>query len=377
MITNTRETGKLEVRKDLEPDTDPGKFNLQIDNVTDPDAINVGDGGSTGEQVLNTGNHTVRETAGTATNLADYLKSIVCKGDNGTGTVVASSSGSPGPLTVNVTDGSDIVCTITNTRKTGKLEVVKKVNPTTDAGRFDLRIDNTVEKDEAAHNGTTGEKTLNTGNHTVSETADGETTLTDYSSSIECKASNGTGAVVAQGTGSGPVTVNVINASDIVCTITNTRKTGKLEVIKKVNPTTDAGRFDLRIDNTVEKDEAAHNGTTGEKTLNTGNHTVSETADGETSLANYSSAIECKASNGTGAVVASGSRRRAGDRERHGRLRHRVHDHEHPQDRQARGREEGQPDDRRRPLRPADRQHRPEGRGRPQRHDRREDAQHG
>ena len=38
MITNTRETGKLEVRKDLEPDTDPGKFNLQIDGVTDPDA---------------------------------------------------------------------------------------------------------------------------------------------------------------------------------------------------------------------------------------------------------------------------------------------------------------------------------------------------
>ena len=93
MITNTRETGKLEVRKDLEPNTDPGKFNLQIDNVTDPDAINVGDGGSTGEKVLNTGNHTVRETAGTATSLADYLKSIVCKGDNGTGAVVASSSG--------------------------------------------------------------------------------------------------------------------------------------------------------------------------------------------------------------------------------------------------------------------------------------------
>ena len=91
--------------------------------------------------------------------------------------MVASSSGSPGPLTVPVTDGSDIVCTITNTRKTGKLEVVKKVNPTNDPGRFDLRIDNTVQKDEAAHNGTTGEKTLNTGNHTVSETADGETTL--------------------------------------------------------------------------------------------------------------------------------------------------------------------------------------------------------
>ena len=104
----------------------------------------------------------------------------------------------------------------------------------------------------------------------MSETADGETTLTDYSSSIECKGANGTGAVVASGTGTGPVTVNVTDGSDIVCTITNTRKTGKLEVVKKINPTTDAGRFDLRIDNTVEKDEAAHNDTTGEKAVNTG-----------------------------------------------------------------------------------------------------------
>jgi hypothetical protein len=307
VVSNSRETGKLEVRKDLEPNTDTGKFNLQIDNVTDPDAVNVGDGGSTGEQVLNSGDHTVRETAGAGTRLADYKMSIVCKGGDGTGTVVASSSGTAGPLTVSVTSGSDIVCTITNTRRTGKLEVVKKVNPTNDPGRFDLRIGNTVERDEAAHGDSTGEKTLNTGNYSVSETADGETSLTDYSSSIECRTNNGNGAVVAQGGGTGPLTVNVTNSSDIVCTITNTRKTGKLEVVKKVNPTNDPGRFDLRIDNIVEKDEAAHDEGTGEKTLSTGNHTVSETADGETSLANYSSAIECKGTNGTGAVVASGN----------------------------------------------------------------------
>jgi hypothetical protein len=306
-ITNTRETGKLEVRKDLRPDTDPGRFNLQIDGTTDPDAIDVGDGGSTGEQVLNTGNHTVRETAGTGTSLTNYAKTIVCKGSNGTGSIVAQSSGSPGPLTVNVTDGSDIVCTIKNIRKTGKLEVVKKVNPTNDAGRFDLRIDGNVEKDEAAHNDTTGEKTLNTGNHSVSETADGETDLGNYTSSIECKDGNGAGAIVASGSGSGPVTVNLAYGQDVVCTITNTRKAGKLEVVKKLDPTTDPGRFDLRIDGNVEKDEAGHNDTTGEKTLNTGNHTVSETADGETTLTNYTSAVECKGDNGSGSVVASGS----------------------------------------------------------------------
>ena len=50
MITNTRETGKLEVKKDLSPTTDPGKFDLQIDGTTDADANDVGHNGSTGEE---------------------------------------------------------------------------------------------------------------------------------------------------------------------------------------------------------------------------------------------------------------------------------------------------------------------------------------
>ena len=40
--------------------------------------------------------------------------------------------------------GDDIVCTITNTRKTGKLEVVKNLNPNTDPGKFNLQIDGTT-----------------------------------------------------------------------------------------------------------------------------------------------------------------------------------------------------------------------------------------
>ena len=185
---------------------------------------------------------------------------------------------------------------------------MKKVNPTNDPGRFDLRIDNTVQKDEAAHNDTTGEKTVNTGNHTVAETADGRD---DADRLHEQRSSARTPTEPARSSHRPrrrvPLNVNVTDGSDIVCTITNTRKDGKLEVVKKLVPTTDPGRFDLRIDNTVEKDEATHNDTTGEKTLNTGDHTVSETADDETSLDDYTSAIECKATNGTGAVVASGN----------------------------------------------------------------------
>ena len=38
---------------------------------------------------------------------------------------------------------------------------------------------------------------MNTGNHTVGEIAGTDTDLGDYQKSIECKAGNGTGAVVA------------------------------------------------------------------------------------------------------------------------------------------------------------------------------------
>ena len=64
--------------KDLNPSSDPGKFNLQIDGTTDPDAATWATAGSTGEETLNTGTHNVGETAGTSTDLADYQKSISC-----------------------------------------------------------------------------------------------------------------------------------------------------------------------------------------------------------------------------------------------------------------------------------------------------------
>ena len=134
-ITNTRKTGKLEVRKTLSPANDPGKFNLQIDGTTAGTGGNVGDGGTTGERNVNTGTRTVGETAGTSTDLDNYTSSIVCKADNGNGATVAQSQ-TAGPLNVDVTSTSDIVCTITNTRIQNKVELVKKwVNAKEDDAR--------------------------------------------------------------------------------------------------------------------------------------------------------------------------------------------------------------------------------------------------
>ncbi len=311
-FTNVRQTGKLEVKKSLVPSGDAGLFNLQIDGTTDANATNVGNNGSTGEETLPTGNHTVGETAGTSTSLDDYQKSIVCKDNNGTGATVASvGPDNAGPLTVNVTNGADIVCTITNTREAGKLEVKKSLVPSGDPGLFNLQIDGTTDPDAAnvGNNGSTGEQTVNPGNHTVGETAGTSTSLGDYQKSIVCKAGNGSGSTVAQTSGDdgGPLTVPVASNDDIVCTITNTRETGKLEVKKSLSPTDDPGLFNLQIDGSTDPDatNVGNGGSTGEETVNTGTHTVGEIAGTSTSLANYQKSIECKANNGTGSVVAS------------------------------------------------------------------------
>ena len=173
VITNTRETGKLEVQKYAQPEHRRRASSTSRSTArTDVDATNIGDGGSTGEETVNTGTHTVGEIAGTDTDLADYQKSIECKADNGTGAVVASVGTDNASLQVPVTTGSDIVCVITNTRETGKLEVQKELSPSTDAGRFNLLIDGSspdLGSQNVGDGGTTGEETLNTGDHTVGE----------------------------------------------------------------------------------------------------------------------------------------------------------------------------------------------------------------
>ena len=58
------------MNKVCNPTTDTGKFNLQIDGVTK--AADALCGGTTGPVIVSAGTHTVAETAGAGTGLADY-----------------------------------------------------------------------------------------------------------------------------------------------------------------------------------------------------------------------------------------------------------------------------------------------------------------
>ena len=220
-------TGRLEVRKSLAPSDDAGRFDLRIDGKTY--AFAAGNTGSTGERFLGAGKHEVSEVAAGGASLANYTTSIFCKDGNGTGTEIAKGGGD-GDLDVIVAAGADVVCVITNTRKagTGKLELRKNLEPSNDPGTFNLFVKqgSTVIDSEsnAGDEDSTGERTVNAGTYEVSETAAGGPSLANYTTSISCKDGNGTGTEIAKGGGDGDLDVIVAAGADVVCVITNTRK---------------------------------------------------------------------------------------------------------------------------------------------------------
>lgn len=133
------------------------------------------------------------------------------------------SDGSPVSAIV-VAAGDDITCTFTMTRTTGTIEVVKMLDPTTDPGRFDLRIDGVTEAVDRSNGGSTGAVTVGTGTHTASEVAGTATDLADYDTTYSC---------VEDTNGASPITGSATTTADIpveegdewVCTFTNSSNT--------------------------------------------------------------------------------------------------------------------------------------------------------
>jgi hypothetical protein len=212
-------TGRLEVRKTLRPASDPGRFNLLIDSSIG--ASVVGDGGTTGEKIVDAGRHTVSETTATNTNLGDYNTWIECRSHNGSGPIVAAQANNS-PLALDVPDGSDIVCTILNVRQTGIIYVTKVVDwngiPVDPSQTFEVCIYGP-------------------------SYPEGNCQTTDYDGGLLTWPDVETGYYDVVETDPGHAWSVVIDSSPVLvpcngsvsATITNTRKRGGLEVTKSVN----------------------------------------------------------------------------------------------------------------------------------------------
>jgi len=181
----------ITVVKDLVPDTDPGLFNLQIDATTY--ATNVSDGGTTEAVTVSIGSHTVTETAGTGTNLANYV------------TTIGGDCDASGNVTLAL--GENKTCSITNT-KLGSITIVKETDPAGGTGfSFDAGSLGSFSLDDGDSQGF---ENLAWGDYTVTETVPTGWDLT---------------GVVCTGGDSTPttdgVTVHLDPGENITCTLTN------------------------------------------------------------------------------------------------------------------------------------------------------------
>ena len=318
IVRNRRLTGKLEVVKKL-AGGGSDRFNLSATGPAGSTALsasNVGDNGTTGAggTTVPTGTWTPGESAVSPADLANYDRSLLCF-KRGDASKTNLAGGTTVGSTVSISDtgnNADVVCEITNTRK-ATIQVVKDFTGQFDpADRVTLSTQpasgSVVTTTNVADNGSTSPRTLPGGTVVTFGEAFTTGSASNYASSAACvdtKGTVGTGDDTAVSL-SAPFTalsggVTLPAGATVVCTITNARLTGKLEVVKKLlgggsdlfnlSATGPAGSTALSASG------VGNNGTTGAggTTVATGTWTPGESAAGATNLGTYDKAVKCYA----------------------------------------------------------------------------------
>ena len=286
---------KLEVAKVCSPTTDPSTFDLLIDGSTTVNAVVVGDnkacGTSTGAQVLSAGTnvnpgavHTFGEGDFTT---ANYTSSYACV--NRVGGAARGSGTSLGPNNITLQPNDDVVCTYTNTRKTGSLTITKISLGGT--GVFPYTSTGGLPSPAAAGGGfsittaTAGvgvSATFNnvpTGSYSVTETVaslPAGFSLTD----LTC-----TGGGANTSTAGAVATIGLDENESITCTYTNT-KSGSITVTKVTAPASDPQDFAFTTTGTglsnfsldTDAGDATYSNTRTFNDLAPGSYTVTEGA---------------------------------------------------------------------------------------------------
>ena len=268
--------GSITVVKILNPSTDPGRFNLEIDGATAGTGAGVGDGGNTGTIAVDEGKHTVGESAAQGTSLSDYAIQISCLSGKD---VVAEG---PGPTLGNVTvkGGQALVCAITNT-----LKAAPTVSPVLECVVF---------KGSAPDVAVWGYDNPNSFSVTIPV---GEATNGFSPTPVD----RGQPSVFASGRVAGAFQTPFKGAATLAWrlgkkTVTadssSKRCTATLELRKVTVPANDPGVFNLLVNDRVLA-TGGNGTTTGAVAVGVGEGTVSETAGAGTNLGDYDSTVEC------------------------------------------------------------------------------------
>jgi hypothetical protein len=286
-LTNTRKIRTVTLVKKLSPDTDGGKFNLNVNSTTATDQGNNGQAQDTNVPVGST--VTISEAAGAGTNLGNYTPSLSCPG-------VSVTDINPATFTM---PDSNVTCTLTNLRKTNTVTLVKSLSGG-GSDTFDLTINATTAQNQG-NGGQSQVTNVPVGSSvSVSEIANASSgaNLANYTSSLSCPGTN----LDAGSTTSGTFTMPTAN---VTCTLTNTRKTHKVTLTKALVPSNDAGKFNLTAAGITQNDQV-HGGSAQNTSAAVGTSvTVSEAAGTGTNLGYYTSSLSCTGVTTTGTTSAT------------------------------------------------------------------------
>jgi hypothetical protein len=280
--------GSITIIKVLNPSTDPGRFNLEIDGHTAGGAAGVGDGGNTGTVAVRAGRHRVGESAATGTDLSDYDTQITCV--SGTTTVAEGNTTS---VHVRVGNGEAIVCAITNTHN-----LVNTLTPILECVVF--RGGTPVTADWGYSNPNAFPVTVPLG-----ATNGFAPAPVNRGQPIVFQPGRLVGAFQTPFSGTASLTWTLGNKT-VTAGVGSTACTATVELRKVTVPANDPGLFNLQVNGQLWA--VGGNGTTtGPVTVGIGEGTVSETAGPGTDLADYDSTVSCTR-NGTVEVSVPGTK---------------------------------------------------------------------
>ena len=279
----------ITIVKVLHPSNDPGRFHLEIDDKPVGDTPAVGDGGTTGTVAVNPGAHTVGESAAQGTSLADYVVQIVCVSG---GEVVAE--GASATISVPVQRGDDVLCTITNTRKSelkplvAVLECVVFRGAAPEQAVWGYRNDNDFPVQVP-----------------IGATNEFAPAPADRGQPKRFEPGRWIGSFQTPFGNAGTLTWTLAGQT-VTASSASPRCTAILQLRKVTAPAGDPGVFNLLLNGQVLA--SGGNGTTaGPYTVGVGEGTVSETAGPGTNLADYESTVTCTR-NGSQEVSVTGTK---------------------------------------------------------------------
>ena len=260
--------------------------------VTTSTIISGGFSGTADTGQIPTGSYTVSETGyPTGTSASDWTTTVSCSGNG--------SSGS----TAIVSNGGNVTCTVTNTKK-AKLTIKKDVPGVSDSTQFSFT--KSGQGGNSTFNltdGGAGQEFTATGTYTIVE--DGETGYTLTNIACTGTGANGTGDSTTVGTKTAVVKLDP--GEDITCTYTNT-KNAKLTIVKDVPGVSDSTQFSFT--KSGQGGNSTFNltdGGAGQEFTATGTYTIVE--DGETGYTLSNIACTGTGANGTGDLTSVGDKK--------------------------------------------------------------------